>query len=97
MNPQTNIIYTISRKFKYIRKTLYKKCDEINMFDHSCRDVEERLSFLINAVLSACILSYTNGDGCARQSFVGLNRDFVMEMTLLFVVDVVCDGGDDEQ
>lgn len=61
MNPQTNVIYIISRKFKYIRKTLYKKCDEMNLFDHSCRDIEERLSFLINVVLSLCVLTYTNG------------------------------------
>lgn len=92
MNPQTNVIYTISRKFKYIRKTLYKKCDEINLFDHSCRDIEERLSFLINAVLSACILSYTNGGCGITNSLVGLNRDFVMEMALLFVVDLVRGG-----
>lgn len=89
MNPQTNIIYTITRKFKYIRKTLYKKCDEINLFDHSCRDIEERLSFLINAVLSACILNYTNGGSGITNSSVGLNHDFVMEVTLLFVVELV--------
>ncbi|KAK8828644.1 hypothetical protein WA577_000127, partial [Blastocystis sp. JDR] len=77
MNPQTNVIYIISRKFKYIRKTLYKKCDEMNLFDHSCRDIEERLSFLINVVLSLCVLTYTNG----------FQLEFVYEIALLYLVD----------
>lgn len=61
MNPQTYIIYTVSRKFKYLKKTVYKKCDEINLFDHSTRDITERNSFIINVLLSACLLFQTDG------------------------------------
>lgn len=89
MNPQTNIIYTISRKFKYIRKTLYKKCDEMNLFDHSCRDIEERLSFLINVVLSFCVLNHTNGMAPSFLSHAGFQLEFVYEVGLLYLVDWV--------
>lgn len=91
MNPQTNVIYTISRKFKYIRKTLYKKCDEMNLFDHSCRDIEERLSFLINVVLSLCVLTYTNGAPPPSLSRSGFQLEFVYEIALLYLVDWVTD------
>lgn len=63
MNPQTYIIYTVSRKFKYLKKTVYKKCDEINLFDHSTRDITERNGFLINVLLSAFLLYQTDGEG----------------------------------
>ena len=63
MNPQTYIIYTVSRKFKYLKKTVYKKCDEINLFDHSTRDITERNAFLINVLLSAFLLYQTDGEG----------------------------------
>lgn len=91
MNPQTNVIYIISRKFKYIRKTLYKKCDEMNLFDHSCRDIEERLSFLINVVLSLCVLTYTNGASPPSLSRSGFQLEFVYEIALLYLVDWVVD------
>ena len=91
MNPQTNVIYIISRKFKYIRKTLYKKCDEMNLFDHSCRDIEERLSFLINVVLSLCVLTYTNGASPPSLSRPGFQLEFVYEIALLYLVDWVVD------
>lgn len=71
MNPQTYIIYTVSRKFKYLKKTVYKKCDEINLFDHSCRgseffhslslDIEERFAFCVNVILTAWMLYQSNG------------------------------------
>ena len=63
MNPQTYVIYTVSRKFKYLKKTVYKKCDEINLFDHSTRDITERNAFLINVLLSAFLLYQTDGAG----------------------------------
>lgn len=71
MNPQTYIIYTVSRKFKYLKKTIYKKCDEINLFDHSCRgiafsflpilDIGESFSFFVNVILTALMLYNSNG------------------------------------
>ena len=89
MNPQTNVIYTISRKFKYIRKTLYKKCDEMNLLDHSCRDIEERLSFLISVILSFCVLNHTNGIVPSSLSHAGFQLEFVYEVALLYLVDWV--------
>lgn len=60
-NPQTYIISTASRKLKYLKKTVGKKYDEINLFDCSCKDIEGRLSFITNALLSALLLYQTNG------------------------------------
>ena len=60
-NPQTYIISTVSRKLKFLRKTVGKKYDELNLFDCSCKDLEGRFSFIINVFLSALLLYQTNG------------------------------------
>lgn len=60
-NPQTYIISTASRKLKYLRKTVTKKYDEINLFDGACKDVDSRFTFIVNSILSALLLYQTNG------------------------------------
>lgn len=89
MNPQTYIIYTVSRKFKYLKKTVYKKCDEINLFDHSTRDITERNAFLINVLLSAFLLYQTDGAGFGSMWILDLNMEFFYQVLNLFLVDEV--------
>lgn len=89
MNPQTYIIYTVSRKFKYLKKTVYKKCDEINLFDHSTRDITERNAFLINVLLSAFLLYQTDGEGFGSVWVSDLNMEFFYQVLNLFLVDEV--------
>ncbi|KAK8807541.1 hypothetical protein WA171_000496, partial [Blastocystis sp. BT1] len=79
MNPQTYIIYTVSRKFKYLKKTIYKKCDEINLFDHSCRDIEERFTFFVNVILTAWMLYQSND----------LSRLYWEQVAALFLIDEI--------
>lgn len=89
MNPQTYIIYTVSRKFKYLKKTVYKKCDEINLFDHSTRDITERNAFLINVLLSAFLLYQTDGGRFGSVWVSDLNMEFFYQVLNLFLVDEV--------
>lgn len=99
MNPQTYIIYTISRKFKYLKKTIYKKCDEINLFDHSCRgkrtvfhqslDIEERFAFFVNVILTAFMLYQSNGIFPSFVSCVDLSILYWEQVAVLFLVDEV--------
>lgn len=89
MNPQTYIIYTVSRKFKYLKKTVYKKCDEINLFDHSTRDITERNAFIINVLLSAFLLYQTDGKGFQSIWLLDLNMEFFSQVLNLFLVDEV--------
>ena len=89
MNPQTYIIYTVSRKFKYLKKTVYKKCDEINLFDHSTRDITERNAFIINVLLSAFLLYQTDGEGFQSIWLLDLNMEFFSQVLNLFLVDEV--------
>lgn len=89
MNPQTYVIYTVSRKFKYLKKTVYKKCDEINLFDHSTRDITERNAFLINVLLSAFLLYQTDGEGIGSMWNSDLNMEFFNQVLNLFLVDEV--------